>query len=163
MVDRVEEGTKLVLFISHLAANEHQIFAYTNGSWFKLRGVDETTKLRALFLQGEPYLRRTFHGEVDRLVKLIDDFTAGTTILPELDKAAKPGLGPTLNALIPAPPAEVAASDQIELGRAWRGDGNVKASDSSKATQRYAIAGFLVAAVVGLLFMMTRSSPEVAS
>src|SRR5687768_12818589 len=41
MLERVENGTKLVLFLSHIGPAEHQVFAYSNGSWFKLRGVDE--------------------------------------------------------------------------------------------------------------------------
>jgi hypothetical protein len=164
MLERVENGTQLVLFVSHLSPAEHQVFAYGNGSWFKLRGVDEVPKLRALFVQGEPYLRRTFHGDVDQLVKMLDDFSAGTATLPALDKTAKPGLGPILHGGSTSPVAEVPIPDQVELGPAWQSDGSQAAEVAPQSSIRHAaVAALLMIAAVGLLLMITRSSPEAAS
>lgn len=154
MLDRVDEGTVMLLFISRISPTEHQILAYTSGSWFMLRGVDQSMGLRAvLFAQGEPYLKRTFAGEVSELATLIRDHAAGTGKLPEIDKSAKPGLGPKRDDS--PPPAAVAASDfpQIELGPAWQ---------PHSPTLNYAVGGLLVVAGLGLAFMLTRSSPGAA-
>jgi hypothetical protein len=161
MLERVEDGTEFVLFLSSLSPTEHQAFAYSNGSWFKLRGVDQLDKLKLLFVQGEPYLRRTWHGEIVELVALLDAFVAGKGKLPEIDKSAKPGLGP---ALYEAPPIPVvaAAPDQIEMGPAWRTEGDER-DESSAAPGRYVAVSILLAALLGLVFMMTRSSPGATS
>lgn len=162
MLDRVDEGTVIVLFISRISPTEHQILAYTNGSWFMLRGVDQGMGLRALlFAQGEPYLKRTFAGEVSELIELISDHAVGTGSLPEIDKSAKPGLGPTLHNS-PPPPADIASEfEQVELGPAWtNADGS--APQSNSPTLNYAVGVLLLAAGLGLAFMITRSSPGTA-
>lgn len=162
MLDRVQEGTTLVLFLSSLAPQEHQAFAYANGSWFKLRGVGELSQLKALFIQGEPYLRRTFHGDDAELVKLLDDFAAGRGTLPGLDKSAKPELGPTLH---DAPPPKVvaSASNQIEIGPAWRTEGNELGSQLPSTSLNYVVAAVLLLSALGLAFLLTRSSPGAAA
>jgi len=158
MLDRVSDGTSLVLFLSSLSAQEHQLFAYGNGSWFKLRGVGELDRLKLMFVQGEPYLRRTFHGDAAELIRLLSNHLADMSELPGLDKTAKPGLGPRLDEASPAPEPVVLSPDQIVLGPAWRTDGDVKAT-SATMPGSYVVMTFLLAAAVGLSFMLTRSLP----
>jgi hypothetical protein len=150
MLDRVDTGTTLVLFIAHVSPTEDQLFAYSAGSWFKLRG----TKGRQ-FVQAEPYLRQTFHGETADLVKLLDDFTAGTGKLPELDKKVKAGLGPKLHESTTPLQATPVAADQVEIGPAWQD----KASSPTSPISNYVVPAVLLAALVGLAIMITRSSP----
>jgi hypothetical protein len=158
MLERVSDGTALVLFLSSLSAKEHQVFAYGNGSWYKLRGVDELDRLKLMFVQGEPYLRRTFHGDAAELAKLLDNHLANTGELPGLDKAAKPGLGPRLDEASPRPEPVVLAPDQIVLGPAWQTDGDAKAT-STIMPGSYLVMAVLLAAGLGLVVMLTRSLP----
>jgi hypothetical protein len=161
MLQRVEDGTRLVIFLSSLSPQEHQAFGYGNGSWFKLRGVGELSRLKTVFLQGEPYLRRTFHGEDADLVKLLEDSTAGSGTLPDLDEAAKPGLGPILQDAPATPEVVAVAPGQIELGPAWQIDGPAAAT-ATKLPQ-YAVGFLLLVSALGLVFMLTRSLPEKAA
>ena len=162
MLDRVGDGTKLIVFLSSLAPDNHQVIAYSSGSWFKFRGVGELNQLKLVFLQGEPYLRRTFHGDDAELVKLLADFAAGKGTLPELDKSAEPGLGPRLNEASPAPQSVAIAPDQIALGPAWQIDGEEKPAAPQDPSGALVMA-ILLAAAVGLVLMMTRSSPGAAA
>ena len=158
MLERVSNGTRLVLFLSSLSAQEHQVFVYGNGSWFKLRGVDELERLKLIFIQGEPYLRRTFHGDDAELTKLLDNHLANMSELPGLDKTAKPGLGPRLNDVSQAPAPVAIAPDQIELGPAWQSQGVAQAA-SPAIPGSYVVMSILLAAGLGLVFMLTRSLP----
>ena len=162
MLERVNSGTTLVLFLSSLSAQEHQAFAYSNGSWFKLRGVGGLDQLKLLFVQGEPYLRRTFHGETAELTKLLDSHLAGMGELPGLDKSAKAMLGPKQTEAAPVPEPVAIALDQIELGPAWQVDEDAKTA-SPIALGNYVVVAILLAAVMGLALMLTRSSPGEAS
>jgi hypothetical protein len=162
MLDRVEEGMTFVLFLAQTSSNDYQIFAYSAGSWFKLQGLSNNGRLQASFVQGEPYLRRTYRGEVAELAEMLDHFLAGTGELPGIDKAIKPGLGPTLNAASGVTQVEPPTSSQVELGPAWRIDHEqmTEPSGSTFLNGNHAVAAALVIAAVGLLLMITRSSRE---
>jgi len=155
MLDRVQDGARLVLFLASLSPQEHQAFAYGNGSWFKLRGFGELSQVKALFVQVEPNLRKTFHGDDAELAELIEAYLAGKQELPGLDSS--------INAeLEPVPESIAVAPDQIQLGPAWQTEDHA-GSASPSATGNYAVAAILLAATLGLAFMLTRSSPGAAS
>lgn len=159
MLARIDNGTRLVVFISHLSPEEHQLFAYFNGSWFKLRGTGQGETIRGQFQQGEPYLRKTFHGDGDELVRRIEDFLAGTGKLPDLDPQAQPGLGPTLHDLPALASTATSSANEIELGPAWQADGTVASAPRDNTSGNYVVAGLLAIAIVGLVVMLTRSLP----
>ena len=159
MLARIDNGMRLVVFISHLSPEEHQLFAYSNGSWFKLRGTGKAETIRGQFQQGEPYLRKTFYGEGDELVQLIEAYIAGTGKLPDLDPQAPPGLGPTLHDLPALPSTATSSVNEIKLGPAWQADGAIASSPRDDTSGNYVVAGLLAIAAVGLVVMLTRSSP----
>jgi hypothetical protein len=155
MLIRLDDGMSLVVFLSHLSPGEHQLFAYGHGSWFKLRGTGERDSVIGQFQQGEPYLRKTYHGDVEELVRLI----AEKAELPPIDKQAKPSLGAILfGAAQPSPAVET--TNEIELGPAWTtaAEPPKKTGDS---TPGYLIGSLLALAAIGLVVMLTRSLPEV--
>jgi hypothetical protein len=159
MLQRVGEGTNLVLFLSSLGPDEHQAFAYADESWFKLRGIGQISDLKTLFVQGEPHLRRTYHGAPADLVKLLEVHFAGTGKLPEIDKTAQPGLGPPLTATS-MPQVVAAAPEQIEFGPAWSNGEAAPGNEARFSLPQYIVGSLLLIAAMGLVFMLTRSVPE---
>lgn len=162
MLDRVQDGVSLVLFLASLSEEEHQAFVYGNGSWFKLRGFGQRHQLKAVFVQGEPNLRKTFHGDDRELAELIEAHLAGRKELPELDASVHPELGPRLDETTPLPVPVAVASDQIEIGPAWQLKDDAK-TVSPTGPGNYVLAVILLAAGLGLVLMLTRSSPGAAS
>lgn len=162
MLQRVGAGTNLVLFVSSLGPDEHQAFAYADKSWFKLRGVGQISSLKALFVQGEPYLRRTYHGEQAELVKLLEAHFTRAAKLPEIDKAVQPGLSQPLNATLTSQ-AVAAAPEQIEFGPAWSSGEETPGNEAHFSLPQYIVGSLLLIAAMGLVFMLTRSMPESAA
>jgi hypothetical protein len=92
-----------VLFINdaggfwHNKGNERKnpiAFGFMEGSWFCMESTRlENGKLLWRVAQGEPYLRTTFKGTTEELIRLLVDLLAGNGKLPEPAKSA-PGFGP---------------------------------------------------------------------
>src|SRR5262249_15142955 len=95
LLKRVAPKLPVVLF----ANRRHKffiVFAYTNGTWFQVKGQKDadSDRVRWGFTHCEPYLRRTFAGTTDELRKIIKDGLAGKKKPPEPNPKEKPGLGP---------------------------------------------------------------------
>ncbi|HWG43059.1 MAG TPA: PQQ-binding-like beta-propeller repeat protein, partial [Gemmataceae bacterium] len=85
-------------------------FAYTNGTWFQMVGVEADGMVRWSFTHGEPYLRKTFKGSTADLKQIVVDSLADKKKPPEPDTKEKPGFGPEVesppSALRPPPSAQ---------------------------------------------------------
>ncbi len=151
MLARIENGTQLVLFLAPISPTEEMIFAYTEGSWFKLRGVPAGGIVRSQFVQGEPYLLKSYAGKVDPLLELI----VNKGELPPIDSAIKPGLGPTLFALAEPQPSDETTAE-ILLSPTWLGE---QAAPKATASpwRDYTVAALLTLATATLAFLLTRS------
>ena len=67
LLKRLAPKLPLVLFVKKKGDNDYLAFAYTNGTWFQLRGVKpaDSALVRWSFTHTEPYLRRTFKGTTE--------------------------------------------------------------------------------------------------
>jgi outer membrane protein assembly factor BamB len=114
LLRRVAAKLPLVLFI-HQKAREYTAFAYTNGTWFRIAGVEADGQVTWDFRHCEPFLRQTFKGPTADLKQVVADVLAGRKKPPEPDPKEKPGLGPEVEqdkqtrrgALSPGPPFAV--------------------------------------------------------
>ncbi len=95
IADRLDYKRIIVLFIDK-RGRRYPAVAFVEGSWFSLVGVpdNDDKNIQWYFLNGEPYLRRTFHGTSDELIKIIEDYFAGNVKPPAPDPSVKPGYGP---------------------------------------------------------------------
>jgi outer membrane protein assembly factor BamB len=93
LLKRLATKLPVVLFIRE-RKEDRTAFAYTNGTWFSLDGVQVEREVRWSFSHLEPYLRRTFKGTTAEMVKTIRDGLSGKRKPPDVDKTEKPGLGP---------------------------------------------------------------------
>src|SRR5262245_16811952 len=68
--------------------------AYTNGTWFQMRGDKDGETIRWSFNHFEPYLRRTFKGTTDEMKQTVSDALDHKKAPPAVDLKEKPGIGP---------------------------------------------------------------------
>ena len=68
--------------------------AYTNGTWFQMRGDKDGETIRWSFNHFEPYLRRTFKGTTDEMKQTVSDALSNKKQPPAVDLKEKPGIGP---------------------------------------------------------------------
>ena len=68
--------------------------AFTNGTWFQLRGTPDGEQTHWAFTHCEIYLRRTFKGTTDELKQTITDSLAGKKKPPPPNAKEPAGLGP---------------------------------------------------------------------
>lgn len=97
ILKRVVPKLPLVLFILK-QDKKYTAFAYTNGTWFQILGVEDDGAVRWTFTHGEPYLRKTFKGTTSELKQVIVDGLAGKKAPPKPDTKEKPGFGPEVEA-----------------------------------------------------------------
>src|SRR5215469_14089301 len=90
ILKRVAPKLPLVLFILQ-KDKQYTAFAYTNGTWFQIVGVEADGMVRWSFTHGEPYLRKTFKGDTADLKQIIVDGLAGKKEPPKPDSKEKPG------------------------------------------------------------------------
>src|SRR5579871_1813257 len=72
ILKRVAPKLPLVLFILK-QDKKYTAFAYTNGTWFQITGVEAEGSVRWSFTHGEPYLRKTFKGSTAELKQVVVD------------------------------------------------------------------------------------------
>ncbi len=97
ILKRVAPKLPLVLFVLK-RDKKYTAFAYTNGTWFQMIGVEADGMVRWSFTHGEPYLRKTFKGSTADLKQIVVDSLAGKKKPPEPDTKEKPGFGPEVEA-----------------------------------------------------------------
>jgi outer membrane protein assembly factor BamB len=97
ILKRVAPKLPLVLFILK-QDTKYTAFAYTNGTWFQIVGVEADNAVRWQFTHGEPYLRKTFKGSTAELKQVVIDGLAGKKDPPKPDTKEKPGFGPEVEA-----------------------------------------------------------------
>ena len=95
LLKRVAPRLPVVLFVSQ-RGKESIAFAYTEGTWFQLAGVEADGAVSWRFTHLEPYLRRTFKGSTREMVEVVTAVLAGKRKAPPPDAKEKPGLGPAL-------------------------------------------------------------------
>jgi outer membrane protein assembly factor BamB len=93
ILKRVAPKLPLVLFILK-QDKKYTVFAYTNGTWFQIAGVEADGAVRWSFTHGEPYLRKTFKGSTAELKQVVVDGLAGKKDPPKPDTKERPGFGP---------------------------------------------------------------------
>jgi len=80
---RLKPGAQAVVF-----ARGRYVLGYTTGGWFR---ADSRSGKPLQFVHLEPYLRRTYRGEVAALAQVVRDVLAGKRKAPAPDPNAKPG------------------------------------------------------------------------
>ena len=97
ILKRVAPKLPLVLFVLQ-RDKKYTAFAYSNGTWFQMIGVESDGMVRWSFTHGEPYLRKTFKGGTAELKQVLLDSLSGKKKPPEPDTKEKPGFGPEVEA-----------------------------------------------------------------
>jgi outer membrane protein assembly factor BamB len=113
LLKRLAPDLPLVVFVSK-AGKGFIAFAYTNGTWFQLKGEQPsaTDPVVWSFTHCEPYLRRTFKEGTADLRQIVLDGLADKKAPPDVDLKVEPGLGPEVKTAEPAkpePPGQVRA------------------------------------------------------
>ena len=94
LLKRLAPGLPVVLFMNPFG-KKIPTFAYTNGTWFQLRGhAEEPGMARWELLHGEPYLRKAFKGTTEEMRKVVVDAVSGKAEPPEINEKEPPGFGP---------------------------------------------------------------------
>lgn len=96
MFDRLDPARKVVFFVSK-RGKKYNAMAFVEGTWFSLQGAQDEADAKTVrwaFQGGEPFLRRTFKGTSDELIKVIEDGLAKKAKPPAPDEKEKPGYGP---------------------------------------------------------------------
>ncbi|HSQ55885.1 MAG TPA: hypothetical protein VLM40_09065, partial [Gemmata sp.] len=95
--DRLDPSRKVVFFVGKRGKN-HNAKVFVEGSWFSVHGTEDPADktVRWAFLNGEPFLRRTFKGTTAEMVKTIEDGLAGKAKPPAPNEKEKPGYGPAV-------------------------------------------------------------------
>ena len=111
LLKRLAPDLPLVLFV-HKQGMGFVAFAYTNGTWFQMRGhkAEDSDTVRWAFTHCEPYFRRTFRDGTAELRQVIVDGLAGRKKPPEPDPGAEPGLGPEVQ---PAEATKPGSPDEV--------------------------------------------------
>jgi outer membrane protein assembly factor BamB len=98
LLERLEKDLPFMVFAT-FRGKTYRALAYTNGTWFGMDGTveqqDGQSVTRWRFTHGEPYLRRTFKGTTDEMMKAVRGGLKGEK-LPVYDDKAEPGYGPPL-------------------------------------------------------------------
>jgi outer membrane protein assembly factor BamB len=99
LLKRLAIDLPLVLFANE-SEGRLEVFAYTNGTWFMLRGQrgDSPEKAVLAFKHLEPWLRRTFKGTTAELRQVIVDALSSKKQPPDANPSEPPGLGPEIDA-----------------------------------------------------------------
>jgi outer membrane protein assembly factor BamB len=97
LLKRLAPKLPLVVFVMS-RGKQYVAFAYTNGTWFSMRGAKDGDAVRWAFTHCEPYLRGTFKGTTKELKQVVLDGLAGKKEPPEPNRKEKPGLGPEVKA-----------------------------------------------------------------
>ncbi len=116
LLRRVAVKLPLVVFVNQRDRN-FVAFAYSNGTWFQMTGVQTDDGPRWAFTHFEPYLRKTFKGTTEELRQVVSDGLSGKKAPPAPDKKEKPGLGPEVA------PAEKKSARERPVGQAGKPDG----------------------------------------
>ncbi len=95
LLKRVAADLPIILFTLD-GPDQIVVLAYTNGTWFQVLGHKDGQAVRWAFTHCEIYLRRTYKGTTEELLKVLTDALAGKKQPPELDKNEPPGFGPEL-------------------------------------------------------------------
>ncbi len=93
LLKRVAPKLPLVLFVLE-REKQYTAFAYTNGTWFQMVGVEADGSVRWSLTHGEPYLRKTFKGSTAEMRRIIAESLSGKSKPPDLNTKEKPGFGP---------------------------------------------------------------------
>jgi outer membrane protein assembly factor BamB len=93
---RLAAQMPVILFVNKRNENLYIAFAFTNGTWFQLKGRKNDANISWAFTHCEPYLRRTFAGTTAELRQIIVDGLSGKKKPPEPNAKEKPGLGPEI-------------------------------------------------------------------
>jgi hypothetical protein len=95
ILERLDSSRKVIFFVSK-RGKKFNAMAFVEGTWFALQGTqDDTDKtVRWAFQSGEPFLRRTFKGTSEELIKVLEDGLAKKAKPPAPDEKEKPGYGP---------------------------------------------------------------------
>ncbi|HVL12954.1 MAG TPA: PQQ-binding-like beta-propeller repeat protein [Gemmata sp.] len=93
--DRLDPSRKVVVFVGKRGKN-HNAKVFVEGSWFSVHGTEDPADktVRWAFLNGEPFLRRTFKGTTAEMLKAIEDGLAGKAKPPAPDEKEPKGYGP---------------------------------------------------------------------
>lgn len=96
LLKRVAVDLPVLLFVKQRADEEvWETFLFTNGSWFHLLGQKrEDGSSTWSFLNGEPYLRRTFKGTTAELRQVVIDALSGKKEPPAPNDNEPKGYGP---------------------------------------------------------------------
>jgi outer membrane protein assembly factor BamB len=97
ILKRIAPKLPLLLFILQ-QGKKCTALAYTNGTWFRIIGVETDGTMRWSFTHGEPYLRKTFKGSTSELKQAVVDGLSGKKEPPKPDAKEKPGFGPEIPA-----------------------------------------------------------------
>jgi outer membrane protein assembly factor BamB len=110
ILKRVAPKLPLLLFVLK-QDKKYTAFAYTNGTWFQIAGVEADGAVRWSLTHGEPYLRKTFKGSTAELKRVVVDGLSGKKDPPKPDTKEKPGFGPEIETekksgslFLPSPP-----------------------------------------------------------
>ncbi|MFO0969656.1 MAG: PQQ-binding-like beta-propeller repeat protein [Gemmataceae bacterium] len=94
ILKRLGDDLEVVFFVNH-RGKQLTTFAYSNGTWFHILGQQtgkDTVAWR--FMNGEPFLRRTFKGSNAELKAILADAIAGKKKPPEVNEKEPSGFGP---------------------------------------------------------------------
>jgi outer membrane protein assembly factor BamB len=118
LLKRVAVKLPLVLFVNQ--RDKHFVaFAYSNGTWFQMTGVQTDDGVRWAFTHFEPYLRKTFKGTTAELRQAVIDGLSGKKAPPEPDRKEKPGIGPELPA--PSSQRQQGKNEPLAGAAGWSG------------------------------------------
>ncbi len=93
ILKRVAPKLPVLLFLLQ-QDKKYTALAYTNGTWFRIIGVESDGVYRWTFTHGEPYLRKTFKGSTAELKQVVVDGLSGKKDPPKPDPKEQPGFGP---------------------------------------------------------------------
>ncbi|MBY0461293.1 MAG: hypothetical protein K2V38_28545, partial [Gemmataceae bacterium] len=95
--DRLDDKRELVWFVRK-QGKTFNAKVFVEGSWFSVYGTLDADgqTIRWAFMNGEPFLRRTFKGTSAEMVKTVEDALAKKADPPKPDEKEKPGYGPVV-------------------------------------------------------------------
>lgn len=115
LMRRLGPGVRLVYFTAHVKGR-HVVLAYQNGTWFQISAPEGQApdQLAWTFTHCEVFLRRTFAGSTDELIRILREVQSGKREAPAPNLANGQGFGPELSvnakadSTLPALPAFIA-------------------------------------------------------
>ncbi len=97
ILKRIAPKLPVLLFLLQ-QDKKYTALAYTNGTWFRIIGMESEGGYRWNFTHGEPYLRKTFKGTTAQLKQVVLDGLSGKKDPPKPDAKEQPGFGPEVPA-----------------------------------------------------------------